>query len=340
MTERWPFEEQEAKDRVSRYEKEFGRMCLLHEIANVKHLGAIFASGQLLSTHEREARGSDIKGKSSEQDKKTGGAAHVFTRLAIERPDDTHFRPLQNGVYVILNSAPLDREDWYGYDKDRYGIVEKNVYKRSELFKTLSRSKKLYEENELMFPRSIDLKECVSLGVTYPRYSEAIEEWVNTRTASNVEKIKLLMGMLSLEDPNDEEALGKRLDILGISKEEKEKLLASLPARVVAVAAHAPVRVRYVRTWNDCIDVAHGREPMPHPTIEAQRIEIMKLLGELHRYGPTEISQKNYKSAVKIIETAANGMLSGPPDALRKRLAELGLIGLEEKTGNVKDHAA
>ncbi|MFH0927959.1 MAG: hypothetical protein V1821_00625 [bacterium] len=315
----------EMESKYSRYEQKFGKMCLLHEVNSEKDIESILQSQHLLSTLEREKAGLNIAGKSSERDKRTGGAAQVFTRLAVERPGDPNYRPLASGVYFVLNSALLDRDDWYGYDRDRYGLAMTQTYKREELFKVLAHSKKLYEENEIMFPGKIDLKELNGLVVAYPRFSNTVDEWAAKLPRRLIEKVSILMATFAIKSPEDEELLRAVLDDFSVSKEEQNRLFSRLPKYVLKEKTKGKIKVNYVRTWKDCVDLSHGELPKLHPAVESQLqifSEILRLLAA-RRAEVGDISAKSYKSLHKLILTVANGLFTEKPEVLRGRLASL-----------------
>ncbi|MBP7992519.1 MAG: hypothetical protein KAZ30_02585 [Candidatus Magasanikbacteria bacterium] len=309
--------------KYSEHEKQLGEMCLLHEISSLDHISEILKSGFLLSTHEREALGLHVKGKSSEKDKRTGGASNVFARVAIQRPHDPQFRSLKAGVYFILDSALLDRKDWYGYTEDSYGRTAETKINHTVFLKTLAQHKKHFEENEVMFPNSVDLTHLDSIVISYEKFVLFIEQWVDMLSCSFGTKMQLMASILR-ENPEDDEAIKHLFEELEVPQMDQENFFVGSPKNLVSKKIQGGKDVRYVRTWEDCVDLSHGREPQLHPKISSFASVFLEISDLIAAHNPQGgVSRKTYRSLANLLARGAEGTLSEKPEFVLEKIKSL-----------------
>ncbi len=314
------FSENSAERKYSEYEKQFGRMCLLHEVSSSEHIPEIFKSGFLMSTLERERLGLKIEGKSSEKDKRTGGASNVFTRLAVERPHDEQYRALKSGVYFVLDSALLDRKDWYGYPEDSYGRAAETRISHSVFIKTLAQHKRHHEENEVMFPDKVDLSHLDSIVVSYEKFVLFLEQWIESLSCSFIVKMQLILHILK-EKPDDNESLKCLFEKFNVSPEDQEYFFAQSPLNIVSNLVKKEKTVQYARTWQDCVELSHHKEPQLHPKINSFFLifsEISNVIAK--RDVPYDIPLKKYKTIINLLFRAAEGTFSEKPEQLLEKI--------------------
>ncbi len=138
--------------------KELGAQYVFAGVGTLEGTLGILASGGIMSSQERLARGIIVAGASTWQDFKTGGAANVFTRMVTDDAAGVKLKsaPFAGDYQVAFKPEVLGRTDWFAYNSDRYGnMKDDNLFGARKygaaLLESLRANGRFATSNEVMF---------------------------------------------------------------------------------------------------------------------------------------------------------------------------------------------